>query len=562
MNGVRRTSPCTVAVLRCRGLGLLLLAGISLAMGTSSWLKAQSAEDLSATVRGIVTDAASAAPIRSATVRLRSQDGRTNLVMLADAEGRYQFERLAAGQWTLSAAKASYVTRQFGQAEPGGPNVPFSLTRAQRFTANLALQRGGIITGRLLDETGDPMLGASVQMLRLRMVRGRTQVEAAGMVDTTDDRGAFRAYGLEPGEYYVAAARRDVAATATPLVASALTYYPSATSVRDAQRVRVEAGLESESITITAPRSVSGVRISGTVRDSRGTPAASSLHLGDPDMPSGIFVPSAPLLRGYMTASNSLGRFTIDGVPPGQYRIDATSRSGAPFGGERGAMLIDVPAGGLSNVDLTMSPGGTLVATVAASAGSKLPSVLTVGLSAQRDGEGMTAIQMTGTGGTLRMQMPGLFGLTRFSVNGLPAGWAVEALEADGRDVLDSGIDFSGPGTTVTARLVLTDRLASVSGVVSIRGDVSDAGVLLFPDERVQWTYPSPRVRIARLDRDGRYALDGLPPANGYRAVALTALDEEELRNPGFLERLLPRSVGLRLEKGARKVLDLTAIAP
>lgn len=66
------------------------------------------------------------------------------------------------------------------------------------------LPRGSIITGHLYDENGDPLPGATVQAARYQFAQGRRQLVAAGTAQT-DDRGEYRVWGLNPGEYYISA---------------------------------------------------------------------------------------------------------------------------------------------------------------------------------------------------------------------------------------------------------------------------------------------------------------------------------------------------------------------
>src|SRR5206468_5450232 len=85
------------------------------------------------------------------------------------------------------------------------PGTPVTLADGQELaTIDLRVVRGGVITGRVLDEDGEPLARAVVTVQRYQYVRGERQLSPAGG-DQTDDRGQYRVFGLPPGDYYVSA---------------------------------------------------------------------------------------------------------------------------------------------------------------------------------------------------------------------------------------------------------------------------------------------------------------------------------------------------------------------
>ena len=74
---------------------------------------------------------------------------------------------------------------------------------------NFGLPRGSLITGRVVDEFGDPATDVQVSALRYQFVQGTRQLTAAGRVVTTNDIGEYRLFGLSPGQYFVSATYRS-----------------------------------------------------------------------------------------------------------------------------------------------------------------------------------------------------------------------------------------------------------------------------------------------------------------------------------------------------------------
>ena len=122
-----------------------------------------------------------------------------------DEQGRYRVTGLAAGTYNISATKTGFVDGTFGQRRALRTGTPVELADGQQLAGvDLKLSRGGVVTGRVLDEDGEPLAKAMVTVLRQQYVRGEKQLTPSG-ADQSDDRGQFRVFGLPPGDYYVSA---------------------------------------------------------------------------------------------------------------------------------------------------------------------------------------------------------------------------------------------------------------------------------------------------------------------------------------------------------------------
>ena len=74
---------------------------------------------------------------------------------------------------------------------------------------SLPIPRGGVITGQVLDDFGDPAFGAQVRALRYVMRTGRAHACRPRAAARTDDRGIYRIPALLPGEYIVVVTPRE-----------------------------------------------------------------------------------------------------------------------------------------------------------------------------------------------------------------------------------------------------------------------------------------------------------------------------------------------------------------
>ena len=279
--------------------------------------------------------------------------------------------------------------------------------------------------------------------------------------------------------------------------------------------------------------------------------------------------------------SGADGRFAIENVPPGPYMLTANSsfvaglmagrEAGNPNAGpnkamqemmERGPEMAVLPlvisGEDISDVALTTRPGGVLSGTFVPDSGvvRPLPQGLNADIRSPGNASGMRMMQ---GGRDNSFRVVGVIGPFYLDVTGVPAGWAVRQITVDGNDVTDQAIDLKG--ANATARVVLTDRITTISGIVQTRRERSGYSVVVFPDDPAKWTYPTRYVRTARADDQGRFSIAGVPADERYYAVAADYLEEGEEQDSQFLERLRGQAITFALGEGEQRSIVLEPIA-
>ena len=160
-------------------------------------------------ISGTVVVVSSGQPARRARVTLSGSSevggGRTTST---DDMGRFSFSALPEGRYNLSASKPGHIGGSYGQRQPGRPGTPIQLADGQRLQVQLQIVRGSVITGTVLDEHGEGIPGTPVRALRYVMQSGARTLQTAGS-GQTDDRGVYRIFGLQAGDYVVFATPRN-----------------------------------------------------------------------------------------------------------------------------------------------------------------------------------------------------------------------------------------------------------------------------------------------------------------------------------------------------------------
>jgi len=502
----------------------------------------------------MVTTADTNTPVRRAQVRATSPETRSARLSTTDSDGRFELKDLPAGRWTVTASKGGFVSQQFGQRRSQQSVEPIELADGQRFTANFTLSRGSVITGRVSDEFGDPITGARVQVLRSQMSQGRRRLTPFASNAQTDDTGAFRLYGLAPGDYYVAASLQAAPLdTSDGAVTYAPTYFPGTGNVADAQRISLSLGTEQSGINFVL-QPVRSSRLSGTVVDSNGAPVQALLNLSPISQGNDVGIHVGTPARVLPD-----GSFTISNVVPGEYLLSVTSRpgNGAP---EVAAVPVTVGNDDVSGIAVTTSKGGAIRGTIVADNGARLSTTsiqVSVQPMRQMPGAFMPRGQVSSAG---TFELSGLVGPHVLRIDRLPEGWTLKSIRANGKDVMDTALDFRG-SEQVAVQVVLTDRISELGGTVKLKGQpVTEASVVVFPDDPALWVFPSRRVRLARLDQNGVFRVRGLPSGQRYLALAVDYLEQGEYQDPEFLDTLKARAIAFTLTDGESKNIELALI--
>jgi hypothetical protein len=544
-------------------------------------------------LKGRVVAADTGSVLRRAQVRISSPDIGTKTT-LTDTQGRYEFKELPAGRFSISVTKSGYVTMQYGQSRPFEPGRPLELADAELLErVDIALPRGSVLAGRVVDEFGEAVADADVTAMRMQYQNGRRRLVPAGRNASTNDLGQFRLYGLPPGEYYVSATLRNIGGMVLDMLGGsgaganqtsgyASTYYPSTPNPGEAQRVSVGIGQELGSVDIQL-EPVKLAKVTGVALGSDGKPMAGAMVMLMPSMKDAVmFGP------GGTSRTDKDGNFTLSGVTPGDYSLQVQSLGGmfqTTAGGNVMAFAFatsDGPAGpggngpqqrefAMTNVSvtgddvtglvLTGTRGAKASGTVVFEGGTTPDGAAAMRVSApstDADGSPMPSLGMGQVKEGGAFDIDSLVGGHTFRVANLPRGWVLKSVMLNGVDVTDRGVDFK-PGQDVTGiEIALTSKATTVTGSVSgSNGTVKDYTVVIFPTDDQKWTLPQNRwTTSSRPNQDGEFKVSNLPPGD-YYAIAVEYVAQGEWQDPEWLARAAKSATSFKLNDGASQTLAL-----
>ena len=445
-------------------------------------------------------------------------DHRTVAKTTTDEDGKYQLTGIAAGQFTIMPLAKAYVVGATGAYKQ--PGQPITVADGETITKiDFALVRGGVITGRITDAEGRPVIGERVSVVAGDAPDGgRPMTMFDGSRNVTDDRGIYRAYGLAPGNYKVsvgqAAAAGNVAIMGMGGSQYAKTFYPGVAEEAKATIIEIKEGTEVTNTDIVIRKSGRGYSVSGRVVDADSREPVANAFVVYSSVNEGSQQLGPMNFSGSQTDAN--GKFRLENVQPGRYAayMLATQQGTSSYSDQT---PFDVSDGDVSGVEIKLRRGAT-ISGVAVIENNFDPAVTPLL-------QGVSLLAFSNTkGGAPSYSRSHINADGSFSFSGLapgkvqihmvgfpapPKGLAHVRTEVDGIEQQE-GIEVNAGAQITGVRLVFA------YGTGSIRGQVrSEAGALpegLTLQIIVRSTTGGSRPFSSVVDARGHFVVENIPP--------------------------------------------------
>lgn len=508
-------------------------------------------------IEGTVTRAGSDTPLPKVEIAIsRPGSQEPPLVVITEGTGRFIAGGLEPGRYSVRAQRNGYVSQLYGQRGKIAPGVPLMLEPGQTLRdIDFNLIPTCVITGRVLDENGDPRVGVYVETAALQYRGGQRRL-ISGMRTSTNDLGEYRLYGLPPGRYFVktleTGPRTPIRKPAgAPLGEQYVpTCYPGVTDVRQAAIVDVPEGTEVRGIDITTLRK-RAFRVRGKILGMDRTAHFARLEVEPID--TGFDVAYTP--REAM--ADQQGNFDINGIIPGAYMLSATfMREGKSYAALRG---IEIGNADLEGVSLAVSPGLEVQGRVRLEGDKRIDlGALSISLHPRffwLTGEPSTRVNADGS---FLLRVVG-HDTYQFGLSGLPEDVYVRSVRVGDEEAIERRINLNAGSPPAPLEVVVSASGGQIDGVV--RNDkeepASGATVLLAPD--VGQRGESYLFKETISDNTARFTIQGIVPGK-YTLLAFDAVEPGAWEDPNFLQPYETKGEKVTIEPKNRSTYDLHVI--
>jgi hypothetical protein len=523
-----------------------------------------------AAIVGRVTNLETGRPLQRAVIRITSPALSSDRRVSTNSDGRYEVRDLPAGTYSLKAERGGYLTLAYGQRRPGEVGKPLQVEEGRSVTAiDFALPRLGVISGRVVDETGEPIAKVLIWAMQFgrhqgvrRLIPFLVPEECCwrGGHAATDESGQYSLV-LPPGEFVIMGLSREtwpLESDATQVFSYPPSFYPGVVVPTEAQRIKLAVGQEVGNIDFAlAPARTA--RVSGTVVNAAGTPVANEpVTLWQEIMgPQGgsSFSPNT-------ARTGPDGRFSVNNVQRGDYLLAVRSARTPDQPAQEARQMIQVDGADIDGLLIVTGSGGTIRGQVASDDGTPVPGLDRLSVRA-RPLTWAARSSTLGFSGNGRVNADGTFELKAvvgpavLAIGTLTRDWTLKAVDLNGRNVADDPIEVRHGETITGVRVVLTNRPTHVRGsLLDEKQQPRDGTVVIFSEDTSRWREDSRSVRAARPDQHGEFSIKGLPPGK-YLIAALDYVQDGQWYDPEFLADLRSRAQPLSLLEAESKRIDL-----
>jgi len=441
---------------------------ILLVLGTVIIAQAQTASDKisGANITGKVTIKGQGAP-GIAVVLVQDVGGYQRITRhraFTDAKGTYRITNVPSGNYRAEAAAPGFVV--VDQPPNSFRKSKALLIDKDETVENIdfELVRGGVITGRVTDSDGRPVIEETVSISPAESNEGYVDSRQGGV--RTDDRGVYRIFGIPPGNYKLAAGTNEVSPSwESPGFRQ--TFHPDTTDFSQATTIKVTEGSETANVDITLKEGGRTYSVRGRIIDGdSGRPIA--------NVPYGITVVLSPNYRGGLSdgsVSNSDGEFQWRNLRPGKYSVYVNAPADSDWRADEVPFEItDRDVTGL----VVKTVKATIVSGVVVLEGKNDKSALAKLIGARVAVRVETEDKSTTSSGS------SILSDGRFQFSGLSAGVVSFRVEARGLEL----VRVERNGVVQAAGIPIRDR-EQISGIRLIvhSGDASIRGVLKLPND-------------------------------------------------------------------------------
>ena len=533
---------------------------------SSFFVQAQTDDSRSvATVEGTVINKLSGAPVKSAHViynRIASGADGSPISADTDAAGKFSL-RLAPGNYRLWAERSGFARQTYGALSPAGEGTALTLAAGQQLSQIIfRLVPQGAIAGRVVDEDGDPIQSAGIQVLRFSYAGDHRQlISVAGA--SSNDRGEYRVFGLPAGRYLLQATVPN-APMSRPFETGALvpevqdpyaaSYYPGVLDVDSASPVSLGEGSELSDVNFQLHK-VRAVIVRGHLTSPIDKFSSSQIQVVLAHNEGGV---ASSIDRISAFVDNATGKFEVHGVSPGSYLLVAAQLfAGHPLGGR---VPLEVSATARGDVVLPLASASDVIGNVeleGAPRGS-VPNLMVRLVSSEGLALGPEPWSKVAADGSFRLSgvTPGHW---MISIDSLPEGLWLKSESFAGNEVLAGELNFP-ENARGQLRIVLGSNGAQIAGTVTASNQPSRATVVLVP-AAPELINAHQMYKVTNTTDRGLFTFKGVAPGS-YKLFAFQEIAPFDWFDPDQLKMVEEMGSPVTVSEGENALRDIVAVPP
>ena len=429
---------------------------------------------------------------------------------VTDSDGNYRIVNLPPGNYYVAPMSPLFVLTDSNSINQMG--TPVLLAEGENADdINFAMARGCVITGRVTEADGRPVIEQSVSVVSVDQPNQRSFFSAQTI--QTDDRGVYRMFGLRAGRYKVAVGQTDDGmggGSAASRAAYQTAFYPNATNADQAKIIELAEGDQATNIDIVVSRTLPGFAVTGVIVNGETNQPVNSVYVGlqKKNNDRNSYYPTTGV-------SNQKGEFRLENIPPGTYSLSLYAQLDSDVRAEPlEFQVVDQEVAGL----VVRTTRGATISGTAVVEGTNDPAVM----AKVRQLRIYAWVQAAGNSGGARPSVVSADG--SFRIAGLPAGIAnfettaldygqqtgllMLRIERDGVVMPRGGFDIK-PGEQISGvRIVFSYGTGSVRGTINFENG-PPAGMRFW----VRLSKPGDneaRFQQREVDARGRFLIEGV----------------------------------------------------
>jgi protocatechuate 3,4-dioxygenase beta subunit len=472
-----------------------------------------------------------------------------------DQDGNYQISDVPAGSYEVAPVAPAFVIGDINN--PKGQTVV--ITESEKVEGiDFELLRGGVITGKVTDADGRPVVEERVNLRPVDEGNQRGPVHSVSVGFQTDDRGIYRIFGIRPGHYKVSIGDGENfngrSGRGRPVYPT--TFYSDAADPAKATVIEIDEGTEATKIDITAGQTVQGFSVNGQIIDGESGRPVPNVSIG---LSRIIDANNSSSYGGGAGArSDSQGQFRLEKLPPAKYSISIEPPPESDLRAE--PVIFDVVDQDVTGLAIRTSTGASLSGTVVFE-GTKDKNA-----TAALERAYISALIHRDDSNTSWSRAEWIPRDGNFRLRGLQAGTANFSIGtmSNAKGLTISRVERAGIAQPNGIQIQTADHITGIQVIVayingSIRGVVQLENGTLPPGGRliIQLTKPGdPNVRMQPwiVDSRGHFSIEGL--AAGDYELMVVAYAPEWGRRPPTAKQLVTVADGAATE--VKVSIDLT----